>query len=637
LVENDDVTAGTPLTGAPGPDASLEVLRPLLLAPGQKLAERFRVEAEIGRGAFGRVYRARDELLDRPVAVKLLLPRARTRLEEQQHFLREARTIARLDHPNIVPLYDAGVLAGVPWMAMRLVDGRSLSAVLRDERKVEAGRATHLLSQLVAALDHAHQRGVVHRDVKPSNVLVEPRDGGDEHVWLLDFGVARAVGRDDAVPEGRVAGTPSYMAPEQITGRRVDARADLFAVGCLACELVTGRRSFEGASFSDVLHKVVHAPAAGIDLLEGAAGPDFASWVLRALAKSPEDRYASARDMLRELPTAKDREPRTSRKALARLKWTPWRPAASHWDGVHAVVTERLSKSYRRGRPVLRDLDLAVPTGSVFALLGSNGSGKTTVLRTAVGLYAPDAGTVRVFGRDPRRHRRALLSRIGYVPEHPAAYPGLRVRELLDFLSRLYPSWDQAYCYRLLARFDLPLDARLRDLSRGLQTKVAVVSGLGHRPELLVLDDPTLGLDAVVLAEFFQTLGEASRREGTTVLIASHHLEELETVADRVAFLKDGRIVAHGPLAELRRRARLYDLTFRAPVGEVPRLEGFRRVGGAPGRLTGVTLDRSPDVVEALRALAPDELTTREPTLKELFVAMVGHQAAAPGAGELPR
>src|SRR5262249_11855499 len=197
-------------------------------------------------------------------------------------FLDEARLVARLDHPNVVPVYDAGLLGGTPWMAMRVVRGRSLAARLREDGPMEAGRAAAILKQALDALGHAHRRGLVHRDVKPSSLIVEPREDGGDHVWLADFGIARSLDAGDT-SETMVRGTPVYMAPEQITGRRVDDRADLFAVGCIACELVTGARCFEGQSFSEVLHKVVHEPARGLDELEAIAGPAYAAFVRRAL------------------------------------------------------------------------------------------------------------------------------------------------------------------------------------------------------------------------------------------------------------------------------------------------------------------------------------------------------------------
>src|SRR5207244_3974767 len=148
------------------------------------------------------------------------------------HFLEEARTIASLDHPNVVPVHDAGVEAGTPWMAMKLINGESLEGLLQREGELESTRVVKILIQVGQALDHAHRKGVVHRDVKPANILIEKREDGSEHAWLADFGIAKILSGKTTKSESGIAGTPAYMSPEQITGKKVDARTDIFALGC---------------------------------------------------------------------------------------------------------------------------------------------------------------------------------------------------------------------------------------------------------------------------------------------------------------------------------------------------------------------------------------------------------------------
>jgi ABC-2 type transport system ATP-binding protein len=286
-------------------------------------------------------------------------------------------------------------------------------------------------------------------------------------------------------------------------------------------------------------------------------------------------------------------------------------------------VAESVAKRYGLGPPVLSGVDLEVPTGSIYALLGRNGTGKTTLLRIALGVYRASRGRVRIFGRDPRRDPAAVLSRVAYVPDGLTCDTNLRVREMLELLSRLYPRWDHAYCYQLLARFELAFDTRLREMSRGLQTKVMLVGALAQRPDLLILDDPTLGLDAVVLDEFFQVVREASRRDGTTVLISSHQLEELETTATHVAFLRDGRIALNGALETVRRGAREVTVQFAAEVPSLAGVDGFRVVRTSACRVTGVVLDSSSGALDRLRALGPAEMRTRDLTLKEIFVHLL--------------
>jgi ABC-2 type transport system ATP-binding protein len=212
-----------------------------------------------------------------------------------------------------------------------------------------------------------------------------------------------------------------------------------------------------------------------------------------------------------------------------------------------------LTKGFGFGKPVVSGLDLEVPRGAVYALMGRNGSGKTTLIRTCLGLYRRDGGRVAVFGRDPEREGPAILARVGLVPDALAVDEKMKVRELLAFASRFYSQWDQAHCYHLLARYDLPLEQRIRDLSRGMKTKVSLVMALAHRPDLLVLDDPTLGLDAVILEEFVESLEEAAR-EGATVLIASHNYGDLERIATHAGFFKEGRVVLSSSVADLKAR-----------------------------------------------------------------------------------
>jgi len=519
------------------------------------VAGRYRIEALLGQGGFGKVYRAFDQKLERVVALKLLtIPEGGLdRGEKILRFEEEVRAVARLDHASIVPVYDAGLEDEVPWMAMRLVAGSSLESALRDCGPFPISRALRLLIQVATALSHAHRRGIVHRDVKPANILLEDRDGGGELAWLTDFGIAKLLAGLDLTLKGAVLGTPSYMSPEQATGRPVDARSDLFALGCVAAELVTGRPAFQGSSVMELLHAIIHRPP-DLGGLRERAGPSFEAVVLRCLAKSPEDRWQTADDLAQELETlvAPAGEASNGKRTRWRLGLSRRRVEAP-WDGVFPLQVTGVTKGFGFRKSVLSGLDLDIPRGAVYALMGRNGSGKTTLIRTCLGLYRRDGGRVAVFGRDPEREGPAILARVGLVPDALAVDEKMKVGELLTFTSRFYSQWDQAHCYRLLARYDLPLEQKIRDLSRGMKTKVSLVMALAHRPELLILDDPTLGLDAVILEEFVESLEEAAR-EGATVLIASHNYGELERIATHAGFFKDGRVILSEPIADLKAR-----------------------------------------------------------------------------------
>jgi ABC-type multidrug transport system ATPase subunit len=539
------------------PTASERPTLPLLPTPpdpGRLVAGRYRIEALIGQGGFGRVYRVFDQKLERVVALKILtLPQGRfAGGEKVRRFEEEVRAVARLDHPSIVPVYDAGLEDETPWMAMRLVTGPGLDSALRDGGPLLPSRALRLLIHVAGALSHAHRRGIVHRDVKPANILLEERDGG-EHAWLTDFGIAKLLTSLDLTVKGAVLGTPSYMAPEQATGKPVDARVDIFAFGCVAAEMVTGRPAFQGSSAMELLHAIIHKPP-DLDDLRERAGPGFAAAVLRCLAKSPEDRWQTVDDLAQELEALVS--PGEESPAGRRARWglgLNRRRSEVPWDGAFPLQVTGLTKGFGFRKPILSGLDFEIPRGAVYALMGRNGSGKTTLIRTCLGLYRRDGGRVSVFGRDPEREGPAVLARVGLVPDALAVDEKMKVRELLAFASRFYGQWDQAHCYRLLARYDLPLEQKIRDLSRGMKTKVSLVMALAHRPDLLLLDDPTLGLDAVILEEFVESLEEAAR-EGTTVLIASHNYGELERIATHAGFFKEGRVVLSESVPNLKAR-----------------------------------------------------------------------------------
>lgn len=264
---------------------------------GRKIAGRYLVESLIGTEAFGHVFSAKDEMLGRTVALKVMAAERTAASKEQlDWFLAEARTIASLDHPHIVPVYDTGVDQGVPWIAMKLIRGEAFDRVLARDGKIAPDRLVRLMTQAGHALDHAHRNGIVHRDIKPSNILIERLENGSEHLWLADFGIAKILSGATATIESQIAGTPSYMSPEQITGKRIDARADIFALGCVVCEAITGRRCFGGDTYATIVYSVVHEMPSGMSEVAPVAGSAMEAVIRRAVAKSPEDRFQTVLD-----------------------------------------------------------------------------------------------------------------------------------------------------------------------------------------------------------------------------------------------------------------------------------------------------------------------------------------------------
>lgn len=545
--------------------------RPGDLPLGRLFAGRYRIEGVLGRGGFGEVYRAWDELLERSVALKVV-DRSRSGTSGGiDRLLAEARTVARLDHPHIVAVYDAGVEAGVPWIASRLVDGQSLKEILSKSGPLPPERVLQVTLQAASALAHAHARDIVHRDVKPGNILLERREDSVEHAWITDFGIAKVL-RGTAETTGKIIGTPSYMAPEQVSGKPVDGRTDLFSLGCVAAELLTGEQLFPGDSFTRVFQMITHEDPSLAEV-EERGGAGWSRVIRRCLAKSPADRWQTMDELAAELRNLAGPAPK--RRSSFRLAWPFPRQPRIFSD--RPIIAEGVKKKYGFGAPVLNGVDLTIEQGSVYALLGRNGCGKTTLLRTLLGIYRRDAGRVSIFGRDPQGGDPSSLARIGFVPDVLAVDETMRVREALDFAAHFYPRWDRAYCHQLLSRFDLPWEETIRKLSRGMQTKVSLVLALAHRPELLVLDDPTLGLDAIVLAELVETLQEVVRNEGVTALLASHNYEELERVATHVGLFRNGRIEMSDRLDSLRRRVQ-EDLGAELSARELPLREMFVRL-----------------------------------------------------------
>jgi YVTN family beta-propeller protein len=270
----------------------------------------YRIEALIGRGGMGVVYRAHDLALDRDVALKLLAPHLAADVSFRERFLKESRVAASLEHPNVVPIHDAGEIDGQLYIVMRLVEGSDLKAVLR-EGPLDPARAVIVLQQIAGALDAAHTRGLVHRDVKPSNVLVTE----DGHAYLADFGLTRRLSDQAAgFDAGLSLGTPDYVSPEQIEGKEVDGRADQYSLACLLHETLTGAPPFPRASEAATLFA---------HLEEAPPSPPGLEAVLsKALAKDPDERFQACAELIE----------------AARIRLGLSKPGRSLWPAAAAVV-----------------------------------------------------------------------------------------------------------------------------------------------------------------------------------------------------------------------------------------------------------------------------------------------------------
>ena len=251
----------------------------------------YRIDSLVGRGGMGVVYRATDLSLDRTVALKVLDDELAKDPDFRRRFVTESKLAASLDHPNVIPIYAAGECDGMPYIAMRFVAGEDLRAVLRTVGRLEPGRAARLVAQLASALDAAHEAGLVHRDVKPANVLIARED----HVYLTDFGLTKRVAADtEATRTGVVLGTLNYMAPEQIRGQAIGAFTDVYSLGCMIVHLLTGQIPFPVETDEAKLWAhVAEPPPRPSERVEGL-DEAFDLVVARAMRKRPDDRYATA-------------------------------------------------------------------------------------------------------------------------------------------------------------------------------------------------------------------------------------------------------------------------------------------------------------------------------------------------------
>jgi serine/threonine-protein kinase len=268
------------------------------MAEPRMLGDRYEIEEKLGRGGMATVYRGRDRVLGRPVAVKVLAQKYADDEKFVTRFRREAQASARLNHENIVSVFDTGDTDGQHYIVMELVEGETLADLLKREGKLSPERAARIASLVARALHAAHGEGIVHRDVKPGNVMLTPAG----EVKVMDFGIARAATDETLTQTGMVLGTASYLSPEQSRGDSVDHRSDLYALGCVIYEMLTGEPPFTGGSPLSVAYKHVNDAPQPVSQVNPSVPPGLEAVVMRALEKDPDARFPSA-DSMRQAMT----------------------------------------------------------------------------------------------------------------------------------------------------------------------------------------------------------------------------------------------------------------------------------------------------------------------------------------------
>ena len=293
------------------------------------------------------------------------------------------------------------------------------------------------------------------------------------------------------------------------------------------------------------------------------------------------------------------------------------------------IEVEHLTRKFRR-KLAIDDLSLTVPPGCVFGLLGENGAGKTTLINHLLGSYIAQKGSVRVLGLDPAKHPVDTLGRIGYLSEDRIMPSWMTVHDLVKFTSAFYPNWDTAFASELLDIFNLDPAARVKTLSKGERAKAELLTALAHRPELLILDEPSSGLDVIVRQDILKAIVRDVAGEGRTVFFSSHLLDEVERVSDYVAIMANGKVVLADTLENIKDGHCRMTVRYPVPRQKPPEFAGALSCQGS-GQLWTVICNGQRDAIR--REIEQDEATVVDespPSLEEIFVARTKHEKTEP-------
>src|SRR6266568_3623661 len=379
------------------------------MAAGPQTLGRYQLERVLGKGAMGIVYEALDPKLHRKVAIKTILI---SQLDEEtakdfsMRFVREAHAVARLNHPNIVQVYDFGEEGDIAYLVMEFIRGDELKSTLTTGRQFDGKECVRIMCELLDALDFAHEAGVVHRDIKPANVMLD----GQGRTKLTDFGVARVTDSDrthvERTQAGTMVGTPAYMSPEQIQGQRIDRRTDIFSAGIILYQFLTGQKPFTGEGAWTVAKKIIQEDPPMPSSINVALSPEFDQVVAKALAKNPDQRFATAREFSQALKRAAEGKPAIPEVEPTLVVPRESRPAqATHPEALKSGEMELEFWRSIKDSNDPNDFELYVrqfPQG-VYASLAAR---KAAKLRS--GSPADDSGTRTMAGADRTRLQKSV-------------------------------------------------------------------------------------------------------------------------------------------------------------------------------------------------------------------------------------
>lgn len=457
---------------------------------------RYELGAEIGRGNMATVYRAFDPRLQREVAIKLLRPRFARDEQYRRDFLTEAHAAGRLSHAGIVTIHDVGESEGTPFIAMELLEGRTLQQRVNAEGPLPAIEVVDVAIQIARALDYAHGRNVVHRDVKAENVML----GGDgSQPKLTDFGIARLRQPDspNGAPEETVVGTPDYMAPEQVAGRSVDGRADLYALGVLMYFLLSGRLPYAGESTAATLDGIVHDPAPALRPADAAAPAALLELVHTLMAKAPADRYQTGAELAEDLGQIQ-----REMESVARGRWRM--PLSVRWPlamGLAVAVTLVVGATivYFQQRSAMTELVFDYGASMVDTIGADVAEDLLLGDQVAVQAMVLDMQSnrqmayLRIADREGRVIASSQPDEVGMAQEALLAGETVAEREGLGRVARYRDDGDERFLFQAPVVYrdqrigELALGISSRPLSRALTTSVLAMVSLMVATVLTVL------------------------------------------------------------------------------------------------------------------------------------------------------